>query len=69
MQNYPLITACAKTQKPIMLKRHYGASLRDWLGAAEYIMVEGNKKSNFMKEEYQHLTLIDRHQDLCWIYK
>lgn len=44
MQNFPLITACAKTQKPIMLKRHYGASLRDWLGAAEYIMIEGNKK-------------------------
>tara|TARA_B100002051_G_C16674575_1_gene606374 strand:+ start:193 stop:1092 length:900 start_codon:yes stop_codon:yes gene_type:complete len=44
MQNYPLITACAKTQKPIMLKRHYGASLRDWLGAAEYILLEGNKK-------------------------
>ena len=44
MQNYPLITACAKTNKPIMLKRHYGASLRDWLGAAEYILCEGNKK-------------------------
>lgn len=44
MQNYPLLTACAKTQKPIMLKRHYGASLKDWLGAAEYIMVEGNEK-------------------------
>jgi len=44
MQNYPLLTACAKTQKPIMLKRHYGASLRDWLGAAEYLMVEGNEK-------------------------
>ena len=43
MQNYPLITACAKTKKPIMLKRHYGSSLRDWLGAAEYILVEGNK--------------------------
>lgn len=42
MQNYPFITACARTGKPIMLKRHYGASLRDWLGAAEYIMVEGN---------------------------
>ena len=25
-----------------MLKRHYGASLRDWLGAAEYILYEGN---------------------------
>ena len=44
MQNYPLITACAKTGKPIMLKRHYGASLRDWLGAAEYILYEGNEK-------------------------
>jgi 3-deoxy-7-phosphoheptulonate synthase len=44
MQNYPLITACAKTQKPIMIKRHYGASLRDWLGSAEYALVEGNEK-------------------------
>ena len=44
MQNYPLLTACAKTGVPIMLKRHYGASLRDWLGAAEYILYEGNEK-------------------------
>ena len=44
MQNYPLLTACAKTEKPIMLKRGYGASLRDWLGAAEYILVEGNER-------------------------
>jgi len=44
MQNYPLLTACAKTGKPIMLKRGYGASLRDWLGAAEYILIEGNEK-------------------------
>ena len=28
--------------KPILLKRHYGASLRDWLGSAEYILYEGN---------------------------
>ena len=44
MQNFPFLSACAKTMKPIMLKRHYGASLRDWLGAAEYILYEGNKK-------------------------
>lgn len=44
MQNYPFLTKCAKTMKPIMLKRHYGASLRDWLGAAEYILCEGNEK-------------------------
>ena len=44
MQNFPFLTACAKTGKPIMLKRHYGASLRDWLGSAEYILYEGNEK-------------------------
>jgi 3-deoxy-7-phosphoheptulonate synthase len=44
MQNYPFLTACAKTGKPIMLKRHYGSSLRDWLGAAEYILYAGNNK-------------------------
>lgn len=44
MQNYPLLTRVAKTGKPIMLKRHFGCSLRDWLGAAEYILIEGNEK-------------------------
>ena len=44
MQNYPLLVDCAQTGKPIMLKRHYGASLRDWLGAAEYILNEGNDR-------------------------
>ena len=44
MQNFPLLRACAKTKKPIMLKRHFGCSLRDWLGAAEHILLEGNKK-------------------------
>tara|TARA_B100001013_G_C24619503_1_gene446614 strand:+ start:588 stop:1472 length:885 start_codon:yes stop_codon:yes gene_type:complete len=44
MQNFPFLTVCAKTQKPIMLKRHYGASLRDLLGAAEYLLIEGNHK-------------------------
>jgi 3-deoxy-7-phosphoheptulonate synthase len=44
MQNFPFLSACARTGKPIMLKRHYGASLRDWLGAAEYILLEGNGK-------------------------
>jgi len=44
MQNYPLITEAAKTGKPVMIKRHYGASVRDWLGAAEYAMVEGCEK-------------------------
>ncbi|WP_305989533.1 3-deoxy-7-phosphoheptulonate synthase [Roseibium sp. MMSF_3544] len=44
MQNFPLITAAAKTGKPLMIKRHFGCSLRDWLGAVEYALVEGNEK-------------------------
>ena len=41
MQNYALLTDIGRTKMPAMLKRHYGASLRDWLGAAEYLMIEG----------------------------
>lgn len=44
MQNYPLLEECAKTGKPILLKRHFGCSLRDWLGAAEYILYNGNSQ-------------------------
>lgn len=44
MQNFPLLTRAAKTGKPIMIKRHFGCSLRDWLGAAEYVLYEGNEK-------------------------
>ncbi len=44
MQNFPLLTRVAKTGKPVMIKRHFGCSLRDWLGAAEYVLVEGNEK-------------------------
>lgn len=44
MQNYALLVDIAKTGKPVMLKRHFGASLRDWLGAAEYLLLEGADK-------------------------
>ena len=44
MQNFPLIVDAAKTGVPLMIKRHYGASLRDWLGAAEYALKYGCEK-------------------------
>ena len=65
MQNFPLLTECAKTNKPIMLKRHYGASLRDWLGAAEYILYEGNKKVILCERVYQCHTLTEKLLDFC----
>ncbi|MDQ3069598.1 MAG: 3-deoxy-7-phosphoheptulonate synthase [Acidobacteriota bacterium] len=42
MQNFPLLLAIAATGKPVLLKRHFGCSLRDWLGAAEYLLYHGN---------------------------
>jgi len=42
MSNFPLLIEVAKAGKPILLKRHFGASLRDWLGAAEYLYYHGN---------------------------
>ena len=42
MQNLELLREVSLTKKPIILKRHFGSSLRDLLGAAEHILVEGN---------------------------
>jgi len=44
MQNFPLVCSVAKTKKPIILKRHFGCSIRDLFGAAEYILLKKNKK-------------------------
>jgi 3-deoxy-7-phosphoheptulonate synthase len=42
MQNFDLLKAVGKTQKPVLLKRGMSASLDEFLGAAEYILAEGN---------------------------
>jgi 3-deoxy-7-phosphoheptulonate synthase len=43
MQNYVLLTEVGKTGMPVMLKRGYGSSLRDWLMAAEYLALEHDR--------------------------
>ena len=42
MQHFPLLQEAGRTGLPVLLKRHWGATLEEWLGAAEYIAVEGN---------------------------
>jgi len=42
MQHFPLLQEAGRTGLPVLLKRHWAASLTEWLGAAEYIAVEGN---------------------------
>jgi len=42
MQNFDLLKAVGKTQKPVLLKRGMSASIDELLSAAEYILSEGN---------------------------
>jgi 3-deoxy-7-phosphoheptulonate synthase len=44
MYNYPLLSEIGKTGKPVILKRGMSATIEEWLLAAEYIAVEGNKQ-------------------------
>ncbi|MGE4286342.1 MAG: 3-deoxy-7-phosphoheptulonate synthase [Phycisphaerae bacterium] len=43
MQNYPLLEAVGKANKPVMLKRGLCSTLQEFLLAAEYIISGGNK--------------------------
>jgi 3-deoxy-7-phosphoheptulonate synthase len=41
-QNYQLLEAAAKSQRPILLKRGMSSEIEEWLLAAEYIMAQDN---------------------------
>jgi 3-deoxy-7-phosphoheptulonate synthase len=42
MQNYPLLKAVGRIDRPVLLKRGFAATVNDLLLAAEYILAEGN---------------------------
>jgi 3-deoxy-7-phosphoheptulonate synthase len=42
MQNFPLLEEVGRSQKPILLKRGMGATIEEFLLAAEYVMKGGN---------------------------
>ena len=42
MHNFALLRALAKVKRPVLLKRAFGATLDEWLLAAEYILDGGN---------------------------
>jgi 3-deoxy-7-phosphoheptulonate synthase len=42
MQNFDLLTEVGKVNKPVILKRGLSATVEEWLGSAEYILVNGN---------------------------
>ena len=44
MQNYPLLHAAGKSQRPVLLKRGLSATVDELLMAAEYILSHGNRR-------------------------
>ena len=44
MQNYPLLRALGKINKPVLLKRGMSSTIEEWLLASEYILSGGNEQ-------------------------
>ncbi|MBY2333315.1 N-acetylneuraminate synthase family protein, partial [Clostridioides difficile] len=42
MQNFTLLSEVGKQNKPVMLKRGIASTITEWIGASEYIAIEGN---------------------------
>jgi 3-deoxy-7-phosphoheptulonate synthase len=44
MQNFALLKELSKMRHPILLKRGYAATIKEWLTAADYLLAEGNQQ-------------------------
>ncbi|MFQ5742836.1 MAG: 3-deoxy-7-phosphoheptulonate synthase [Acidobacteriota bacterium] len=43
MQNFALLKALGRVDKPVMVKRGFSATIEEWLMSAEYILAGGNR--------------------------
>lgn len=41
-QNFSLLSEVGRSGAPVLLKRGFGCTVEEWLGAAEYVLAEGN---------------------------
>lgn len=63
MQNFDLLKAVGRVDKPVLLKRGLANTIEEWIMAAEYIMSEGNNNVIFCErgirtfEKYTRNTL------------
>jgi 3-deoxy-7-phosphoheptulonate synthase len=42
MANFPLLRRVGKTDRPVLLKRGFSATVEEWLMSAEYVLASGN---------------------------
>lgn len=73
IQNYSLLKAVGKTDKPIVLKRGITGTVEEWLASAEYILNEGNSKVILCERGVKTLESITRNtldlSAVCWLKK
>lgn len=60
MQNFQLLEAVGKTNKPVLLKRGMSAQIEEWLLAAEYVMAQGNENVIFCERGIRTYETITR---------
>ena len=52
MQNFALLRAAGRGGKPVLLKRGGGATIEEWLSAAEYILADGNDQRDPLRARH-----------------
>lgn len=68
MQNFDLLKAVGRTNKPVLLKRGMSATIEEWIMSAEYIMSEGNQNVIFCERGIRTFEKLTRNtMDLCVI--
>ena len=68
MQNFDLLRALGKIDKPVIVKRGLSATIDEWLMAAEYVLSEGNPNVILCERGIRTFEKITRNTlDLCAI--
>jgi 3-deoxy-7-phosphoheptulonate synthase len=79
MQNFPLLVELGRFGKPVLLKRGFASTLGEWLCAAEYVVLHGNREvilcergiRTFAVGEYARNTLdlavVPAIREVCWL--
>ncbi len=44
MYDHGILAACGEADKPVLIKRHFGATLQEFVQAAEFVLKRGNKQ-------------------------
>jgi 3-deoxy-7-phosphoheptulonate synthase len=61
MANFPLLVELGQLSTPVLLKRGFGATVEELLGAAEYILAEGNRSVILCERGVRGFDSVTRH--------